>query len=78
MERQTRQCVRAALRSLHDPQGALWRFLPSDGAQLRRIVNVVPITVRLLLHRCAATRGGGGSDGEGDIDGADGYGAEGG
>uniref|UniRef100_A0A669QEJ3 KAP NTPase domain-containing protein n=2 Tax=Phasianus colchicus TaxID=9054 RepID=A0A669QEJ3_PHACC len=70
-ERQTRRCVRAALRSLHDPQGALCRFVPSDGAQLRRILSIVPITVRLLLHRCAP-HGRGGAGGAEEICGAGG------
>ncbi|NXX43195.1 NKPD1 protein, partial [Tricholaema leucomelas] len=44
-------CIHQAFDCLHDANQALARYLPTDGAHLRRIVNTIPITLRLLLHR---------------------------
>ncbi|NWU18812.1 NKPD1 protein, partial [Dyaphorophyia castanea] len=43
--------IREAFRCLHDASDALSGYLPENGASIRRIVNTVPITLRLLLHR---------------------------
>ncbi|NWH70484.1 NKPD1 protein, partial [Piaya cayana] len=44
-------CIHRAFRCLHDADDPLARYLPSHGANLRRIVNTIPVTLRLLLHR---------------------------
>ncbi|NXN82717.1 NKPD1 protein, partial [Bombycilla garrulus] len=44
--------IHEAFRCLHDGADVLARYLPENGANVRRIVNTVPITLRLLLHRC--------------------------
>ncbi|NXA16783.1 NKPD1 protein, partial [Sapayoa aenigma] len=46
--------IHEAFRCLHDGSDALSRYLPADGARVRRIVNTIPITLRLLLHRSGA------------------------
>ncbi|NWW71337.1 NKPD1 protein, partial [Climacteris rufus] len=43
--------IHEAFRCLHDGSDALSGYLPESGASVRRIVNTVPITLRLLLHR---------------------------
>ncbi|NXA65870.1 NKPD1 protein, partial [Mohoua ochrocephala] len=43
--------IHEAFRCLHDGADVLSRYLPANGANVRRIVNTVPITLRLLLHR---------------------------
>ncbi|NXF00328.1 NKPD1 protein, partial [Menura novaehollandiae] len=43
--------IHEAFRCLHDGSDVLARYLPENGASVRRIVNTVPITLRLLLHR---------------------------
>ncbi|NXI80557.1 NKPD1 protein, partial [Rhipidura dahli] len=43
--------IHEAFRCLHDSSDVLSRYLPENGANVRRIVNTVPITLRLLLHR---------------------------
>ncbi|XP_069738619.1 NTPase KAP family P-loop domain-containing protein 1 [Phaenicophaeus curvirostris] len=43
--------IHQAFRCLHDGDDPLARYLPTNGAHLRRIVNTIPITLRLLLHR---------------------------
>ncbi|NXH54545.1 NKPD1 protein, partial [Rhabdornis inornatus] len=45
--------IHEAFRCLHDASDVLSRYLPENGANVRRIVNTVPITLRLLLHRGA-------------------------
>ncbi|XP_009993944.1 PREDICTED: NTPase KAP family P-loop domain-containing protein 1 [Chaetura pelagica] len=45
------QCIHQAFRCLHDGEDPLGRYLPANGAHLRRIVNTIPVTLRLLLHR---------------------------
>ncbi|NWU93134.1 NKPD1 protein, partial [Upupa epops] len=45
------RCIHQAFRCLHDGEDALARYLPCSGANVRRIVNTIPITLRLLLHR---------------------------
>ncbi|NXF70935.1 NKPD1 protein, partial [Sclerurus mexicanus] len=45
------RCIHEAFRCLHDGSDALSRYLPSSGANVRRIVNTIPVTLRLLLHR---------------------------
>ncbi|NXM40369.1 NKPD1 protein, partial [Gymnorhina tibicen] len=45
--------IHEAFRCLHDGSDVLCRYLPDNGASVRRIVNTVPITLRLLLHRAA-------------------------
>lgn len=49
--------IHEAFRCLHDGSDVLSRYLPENGANVRRIVNTIPITLRLLLHRA----GGGGA-----------------
>ncbi|NXS77195.1 NKPD1 protein, partial [Erpornis zantholeuca] len=44
--------IHEAFRCLHDGSDVLSRYLPDNGANVRRIVNTIPITLRLLLHRC--------------------------
>ncbi|NXL06545.1 NKPD1 protein, partial [Mesembrinibis cayennensis] len=48
------RCIHEAFRCLHDGADPLARYLPTNGAHLRRIVNTIPITLRLLLHRAGA------------------------
>ncbi|KAM7074471.1 LOW QUALITY PROTEIN: NTPase KAP family P-loop domain-containing protein 1 [Ciconia maguari] len=46
------RCIHEAFRCLHDgtdPPSPV--TLPTNGAHVRRIVNTIPITLRLLLHR---------------------------
>ncbi|NWR05403.1 NKPD1 protein, partial [Paradoxornis webbianus] len=43
--------IHEAFRCLHDASDVLSRYLPENGANVRRIVNTIPITLRLLLHR---------------------------
>ncbi|NXS18906.1 NKPD1 protein, partial [Mystacornis crossleyi] len=43
--------IHEAFRCLHDASDVLSGYLPDNGASVRRIVNTVPITLRLLLHR---------------------------
>ncbi|XP_072777044.1 NTPase KAP family P-loop domain-containing protein 1 [Taeniopygia guttata] len=43
--------IHEAFRCLHDGSDILCRYLPENGANVRRIVNTIPITLRLLLHR---------------------------
>ncbi|KAM6307758.1 NTPase KAP family P-loop domain-containing protein 1 [Podargus strigoides] len=43
-----------AFRCLHDGADPLARYLPADNTHVRRIVNTIPVTLRLLLHRAAA------------------------
>ncbi|NXD60644.1 NKPD1 protein, partial [Corvus moneduloides] len=43
--------IHEAFRCLHDGSDVLSRYLPDNGANVRRIVNTIPITLRLLLHR---------------------------
>ncbi|NXR23177.1 NKPD1 protein, partial [Cinclus mexicanus] len=43
--------IHEAFRCLHDGSDVLSRYLPENGANVRRIVNTIPITLRLLLHR---------------------------
>ncbi|NXV55809.1 NKPD1 protein, partial [Molothrus ater] len=45
--------IHEAFRCLHDASDVLSRYLPENGANVRRIVNTIPITLRLLLHRAA-------------------------
>uniref|UniRef100_A0A672UK98 NTPase KAP family P-loop domain containing 1 n=1 Tax=Strigops habroptila TaxID=2489341 RepID=A0A672UK98_STRHB len=45
------RCIHEAFHCLHDSSDPLSRYLPSSGAHVRRIVNTIPITLRLLLHR---------------------------
>ncbi|NXS13427.1 NKPD1 protein, partial [Neodrepanis coruscans] len=45
--------IHEAFRCLHDGEDVLCRYLPTDGVHVRRIVNTIPITLRLLLHRSA-------------------------
>ncbi|NXE30897.1 NKPD1 protein, partial [Ardeotis kori] len=45
------RCIHEAFRCLHDGADALARYLPADATHVRRIVNTIPITLRLLLHR---------------------------
>ncbi|NXG90010.1 NKPD1 protein, partial [Stercorarius parasiticus] len=45
------RCIHEAFRCLHDSTDPLARYLPTSGAHVRRIVNTIPITLRLLLHR---------------------------
>lgn len=45
--------IHEAFRCLHDGSDVLSRYLPENGANVRRIVNTIPITLRLLLHRGA-------------------------
>ncbi|XP_053908885.1 NTPase KAP family P-loop domain-containing protein 1 [Cuculus canorus] len=45
------RCIHEAFHCLHDGADPLARYLPTNGAHLRRIVNTIPITLRLLLHR---------------------------
>uniref|UniRef100_A0A8C4UKY0 NTPase KAP family P-loop domain containing 1 n=1 Tax=Falco tinnunculus TaxID=100819 RepID=A0A8C4UKY0_FALTI len=50
-EREAVRWIHRAFRCLHDAEDPLSRYLPTHGAHLRRIVNTIPITLRLLLHR---------------------------
>ncbi|NXG62592.1 NKPD1 protein, partial [Hemiprocne comata] len=54
------QCIHEAFRCLHDGEDPLARYLPANGAHLRRIVNTIPVTLRLLLHRAGGLGGPGG------------------
>ncbi|XP_054667424.1 NTPase KAP family P-loop domain-containing protein 1 [Grus americana] len=45
------RCIHEAFRCLHDGADPLARYLPTDGTHVHRIVNTIPITLRLLLHR---------------------------
>ncbi|XP_051631157.1 LOW QUALITY PROTEIN: NTPase KAP family P-loop domain-containing protein 1-like, partial [Manacus candei] len=49
------RCIHEAFRCLHDASDALARYIPASGAHVRRIVNTIPITLRLLLHRAGIT-----------------------
>ncbi|NWS28931.1 NKPD1 protein, partial [Polioptila caerulea] len=51
--------IHEAFRCLHDGADVLARYLPENGANVRRIVNTIPITLRLLLHRAAGGTVGG-------------------
>ncbi|NXX73997.1 NKPD1 protein, partial [Urocolius indicus] len=48
------QCIHEAFRCLHREDDPLARYLPSNSTNVRRIVNTIPITIRLLLHRAGA------------------------
>ncbi|XP_061875723.1 NTPase KAP family P-loop domain-containing protein 1 [Colius striatus] len=48
------RCIHEAFRCLHCRDDPLARYLPSNSTNLRRIVNTIPITLRLLLHRAGA------------------------
>ncbi|NXN94787.1 NKPD1 protein, partial [Rhinopomastus cyanomelas] len=43
--------IHEAFRCLHDGDDPLARYVPCGGASVRRIVNTIPVTLRLLLHR---------------------------
>ncbi|NXO08670.1 NKPD1 protein, partial [Oriolus oriolus] len=43
--------IHEAFRCLHDASDVLSGYLPDNGANVRRIVNTIPVTLRLLLHR---------------------------
>ncbi|NXV81887.1 NKPD1 protein, partial [Atlantisia rogersi] len=45
------RCIHEAFRCLHDSADPLARYLPTDSTHVRRIVNTIPVTLRLLLHR---------------------------
>ncbi|PKU31681.1 ntpase kap family p-loop domain-containing protein 1 [Limosa lapponica baueri] len=45
------RCIHEAFRCLHDSTDPLTRYLPTSSAHVRRIVNTIPVTLRLLLHR---------------------------
>ncbi|XP_075581521.1 LOW QUALITY PROTEIN: NTPase KAP family P-loop domain-containing protein 1 [Pelecanus crispus] len=45
------RCIHEAFHCLHDGADPLARYLPTNGTHVRRIVNTIPITLRLLLHR---------------------------
>ncbi|XP_066065553.1 LOW QUALITY PROTEIN: NTPase KAP family P-loop domain-containing protein 1-like, partial [Chamaea fasciata] len=47
--------IHEAFRCLHDASDVLSRYLPENGANVRRIVNTIPITLRLLLHRAGVS-----------------------
>ncbi|NWU73934.1 NKPD1 protein, partial [Pterocles burchelli] len=47
------RCIHEAFRCLHDGADPLSRYLPANAAHLRRIVNTIPVTLRLLLHRAS-------------------------
>ncbi|NWS78747.1 NKPD1 protein, partial [Crotophaga sulcirostris] len=49
------RCIHEAFHCLHDGADPLARYLPTNGAHLRRIVNTIPITLRLLLHRAGSS-----------------------
>ncbi|NXY17304.1 NKPD1 protein, partial [Atrichornis clamosus] len=49
--------IHEAFRCLHDGSDVLARYLPENGASVRRIVNTIPITLRLLLHRSGGAAG---------------------
>ncbi|NXQ62601.1 NKPD1 protein, partial [Anthoscopus minutus] len=49
--------IHEAFRCLHDSGDVLPRYLPDNGANVRRIVNTIPITLRLLLHRSGGDAG---------------------
>ncbi|NWH69209.1 NKPD1 protein, partial [Geococcyx californianus] len=49
------RCIHEAFHCLHDGTDPLARYLPTNGAHLRRIVNTIPITLRLLLHRAGTS-----------------------
>ncbi|NWH42361.1 NKPD1 protein, partial [Chloropsis hardwickii] len=49
--------IHEAFRCLHDGSDILSRYLPENGANVRRIVNTIPITLRLLLHRAGTIAG---------------------
>ncbi|NXP08053.1 NKPD1 protein, partial [Thinocorus orbignyianus] len=51
VEAEAVRCIHEAFRVLHDGADPLARYLPTSGAHLRRIVNTIPVTLRLLLHR---------------------------
>ncbi|NXF98636.1 NKPD1 protein, partial [Eubucco bourcierii] len=51
IDAQAGACILQAFDCLQDANRPLARYLPTDGAHLRRIVNTIPITLRLLLHR---------------------------
>ncbi|NWR96057.1 NKPD1 protein, partial [Furnarius figulus] len=50
------RCIHEAFRCLHDGADVLSGYLPTNGANVRRIVNTIPITLRLLLHRAGTPR----------------------
>ncbi|KAK2512593.1 Nkpd1 [Columba livia] len=43
--------IHEAFRCLHDAADPLAAYVPTSAAHVRRIVNTIPITIRLLLHR---------------------------
>ncbi|KAM6325749.1 LOW QUALITY PROTEIN: NTPase KAP family P-loop domain-containing protein 1 [Alca torda] len=45
------RCIHEAFRCLHDSTDPLARYPPHQRRHVRRIVNTIPITLRLLLHR---------------------------
>lgn len=51
MDAEAVRCIHEAFRCLHDSADPLARYLPTNGTHVRRIVNTIPITLRLLLHR---------------------------
>ncbi|XP_075302291.1 NTPase KAP family P-loop domain-containing protein 1 isoform X2 [Opisthocomus hoazin] len=51
MDAEAVRCIHEAFRCLHDGADPLTRYLPTNSAHVRRIVNTIPITLRLLLHR---------------------------
>ncbi|XP_025911464.1 NTPase KAP family P-loop domain-containing protein 1 [Apteryx rowi] len=42
--------IHDAFRCLHDDSDRLYRYVPSSSVQVRRIVNTIPVTLRLMLH----------------------------
>ncbi|NXU59892.1 NKPD1 protein, partial [Turnix velox] len=45
------RCIHEAFHCLHDAADPLSVYLPTSGSHVRRVVNTIPVTLRLLLHR---------------------------
>ncbi|XP_065520485.1 NTPase KAP family P-loop domain-containing protein 1 isoform X1 [Lathamus discolor] len=49
------RCIHEAFHCLRDTADPLARYLPGCGTHVRRVVNTIPITLRLLLHRAGGS-----------------------
>uniref|UniRef100_A0A287AE73 NTPase KAP family P-loop domain containing 1 n=1 Tax=Sus scrofa TaxID=9823 RepID=A0A287AE73_PIG len=52
------RCIQEALFCLHDERDCLYEYVPDNVVSMRRIVNTVPITVRLLQQQQQGDSGG--------------------
>ncbi|KAL8219760.1 UNVERIFIED_CONTAM: hypothetical protein K2H54_033118 [Gekko kuhli] len=51
IDAQAVQYIHEAFHSLHDEYGCLYRYIPESIIQMKRIVNTIPITLRLMTQQ---------------------------